>query len=586
MRNNFIKHAFRHTAFKIALIYTIFSVLWILFSDQILYLSVKNVETLTRIQMIKGWVFVLTTACIIFLLLQKEVRKYQQTEKALRDGEARYRFLVENAPLGIISIDQTGAILDANPKLAEIMGSPGVEQTRGINIFSFNPLIESGISGHFRQCLETGEPGVFETKYVSKWGKKVFLRYHLQAIKNKAGHVTGVQGIVEDITVPARLEEELRQAQKMEAMGTLAGGIAHDFNNILSAIIGYTELAQMDIERDNPAQTSLRLVIQSSIRAKNLVEQILTFSRKRQRERKPVKLEVLVEEALQLLRATLPTTIEIRKNIDSGGQLVLADTTMIHQVLINLCSNAADAMRVTGGILSISLDEHVQGGDTDSQYTNLSPGRYRILSVSDTGPGIDKDEIDRIFEPFYTTKDQGKGTGMGLAVVHGIVKSHGGIIQVSSKLGSGTRFDVLLPIVEGDEDLEPVSSTTLSKGHESILFVDDEPSLVEIGKRMLERLGYRVETYTDSREALKAVSAGEGHYDLVVTDQTMPNMTGAELAQSIMRLRPDMPVILCTGYSDTVTAEQARAIGIKAFLMKPLILQDFASAIRQVLDNS
>ena len=371
MRKNLLKKALKHPAFRIALIYAAFSVLWILFSDQILYLSVKNIEILTRLQMIKGWLFVVATACLIFFLLKKEVAKYRYTEKALRNGEARYRSLVENAPLGIISIDPKGTILAANPKLLEIMGSPAMEETTGINMFSFAPLIESGISGHFRQCLDTGESGVFETKYISKWGKKVFLRYHLQAIEDKDGRIIGVQGIVEDITIPARLEEELRQAQKMEAMGTLAGGIAHDFNNILSAIIGYTELAKMDIDKDSPALSSLGQVIQSSIRAKNLVEQILTFSRKRRRERTPVKLELLVEEALQLLRATLPSTIEIRRNIVSNERLVLADSTMIHQVLINLCSNAADAMRATGGVLTVSLAEYTQAEDESSEYANF-----------------------------------------------------------------------------------------------------------------------------------------------------------------------------------------------------------------------
>ena len=584
MESKFIKFTEKHPALKIALIYSAFSVLWILFSDQLLYFSVKNIEALTRIQMIKGWLFVLATACLIFFLLQKEIRKYQRTEQALREGESRYRLLVENSPLGIISIDDAGTILDANPKLLEIMGSPTLEATRGINMFTFPPLVESGISSHFRKCLDTGETGIFETKYVSKWGKKAFLRYHLRAVFSESGRIIGVQGIVEDITVPARLEEELRQAQKMEAVGTLAGGIAHDFNNILSAIIGYTELAQMDLDQDHSAQVCLGQVLQSSVRAKNLVEQILTFSRKRQRELTPVKLEPLVEEALQLLRATLPTTIEIRKHIDSRGQSVLSDSTMIHQILINLCTNAADAMRDKGGVLTLSLAEGEQTEEA-SQNQDLKPGKYMVLSVADTGPGIEQDVIDRIFEPFYTTKDKGKGTGMGLAVVHGIVQSHGGAIHVSSKAGEGARFDVFLPIVEMVEQPAPASANKPTTGHERILFVDDEPNLVEIGKRMLERLGYQVETYTDSTEALKAIDARAADYDLVITDQTMPNMTGAELARAVMRIKPDLPVILCTGYSDAVTAEEAEAMGVKAFLMKPLILQEFASAVREVLDR-
>lgn len=581
-----LKKTATYSALKIALIYSVFSVLWIMFSDQILYLAVKNIETATRIQTIKGWIFVLATAGLIFVLLQREISRYRRVQTALREGEERYRFLVENAPLGIVAVDTAGAILTANPMLVEILGAPDVESTKIINMFTFPPLVEAGISDNCRQCLETGRPGVFETKYVTKWGKDVFLRYHLQAVRDKTNRITGVQGIVEDISVAARLEEELRQAQKMEALGTLAGGVAHDFNNILSAIIGYTELAQMELDEKSTVWSNMEMVVKSGIRAKNLVEQILTFSRKSQRERKPILLAPLLEEALQLLRATLPSTIEINKKIAEGEQLVLADSTMIHQVMINLCGNAADAMRETGGTLTVSLDEYVQDEHSEPMYPNLNPGKYEMLTVADTGPGMARNVLDRIFDPFYTTKEQGKGSGMGLAVVHGAVKSHGGIIQVSSRIGAGTKFEVLLPVVEGLDPQEPVPVSELAAGHERILFVDDEPNLVEIGKKMLERLGYQVETRVSSREALKAVEEGEGPFDLVITDQTMPNMTGAELARAILKLKPDLPVILCTGYSDSITAEQADAIGVKAFLMKPLVFQEFVAAVRLVLDKT
>ncbi|MBU2549658.1 MAG: response regulator [Proteobacteria bacterium] len=385
----------------------------------------------------------------------------------------------------------------------------------------------------------------------------------------------------------AMLEAQLQQAQKMEAIGTLAGGIAHDFNNILSAITGYAQLMRMEFKGEERASHKLDQILRASDRAGDLVRQILTFTRRTELHPQVVNIAPVVKEALKLLRATLPTTIEIQPHIDPDPGAVLVDPTQIHQVLMNLCGNAAHAMRDAGGTLVVRLEETELDPDEAERIPELPAGRYQRLSVSDTGHGMDRETMNRIFEPFFTTKPQGEGTGMGLAVVHGIIQGHGGAIQVNSRPGQGTYFNVFLPLVQGRlPEVQPVDSAPLPRGREHVLLVDDESSLVDVGRQMLERLGYTVTGRTSSREALELFAADPDRFDLIITDQTMPGMTGVELAREIMRLRPETPVMICTGYSASISAREAEAMGIRRLLMKPLVVRKIAESIREVLDSA
>ena len=384
----------------------------------------------------------------------------------------------------------------------------------------------------------------------------------------------------------ATLEVQLRQAQKMEAIGTLAGGIAHDFNNILAAIIGYAELAKDDIPADSPSSAMIDEVLKAGNRAKELVKHILSFSRKTGQERIPIQIHHIVNEALKLLRATIPTTIEIRRHIDSHCGNILADPVQMHQVLMNLCTNAAHSMEEKGeGVLEIRLEGDRLTADDLATEPTLTPGPYVRLSVSDTGTGIDKNHIDRIFDPYFTTKDVGKGSGMGLAVVHGIVKNHEGMLIVKSKVGEGTTFTVYFPRVEDEVRLESEDTGPPCGGTERILMVDDEEAMVDMTRRNLENLGYSVVTKTSSVAAYELFRSRPEAFDLVITDQTMPKLAGDQLSMKLMNIRPDIPIILCTGFSSKIDKERAEAVGIRAFAMKPVALKEFSKTIRQVLDG-
>jgi signal transduction histidine kinase len=381
-----------------------------------------------------------------------------------------------------------------------------------------------------------------------------------------------------------RIQAQLQQAQKMEAIGTLAGGIAHDFNNILSAVIGYTEIVLGDIPEGSHLHKNLQEVLKAGNRAKDLVKQILTFSRQSEQELKPVQIKHVAREALRLLRASLPTTIQIEQDLRSKSA-VLADPTQIHQVIMNLCTNAAHAMRNKGGRLKIALLDVNLEGSFAQQHPLLSSGPYIKLTVSDTGHGMEASIISRIFDPFFTTKDRGEGTGMGLAVVLGIVKSHGGAITVDSDVGKGSTFHVFLPVIQEELNRKTVPTLSIPTGNERILFVDDEKALVDLGKQILERLGYKVTLRTSSVEALELFMEQPDRFDLVITDMTMPNLTGDELAAKLMNIRAEVPVILCTGYSERMSKEKAHEIGIKEFILKPIVMSQLAKTVRKVLDG-
>jgi CheY-like chemotaxis protein len=371
----------------------------------------------------------------------------------------------------------------------------------------------------------------------------------------------------------------------MESIGTLAGGIAHDFNNILGAILGYTDVALTDCKLDDRLRGYLEQVYKAGERARDLVKQILTFSRQQEQERKPVLIAPIIKEGIKLLRSSLPTTIKITQNIKDTSIMVLADPTQIHQVVMNLCTNASHAMRERGGVLDIQLvRERIESSGT-SRPLNLTAGDYAKLTVSDTGHGIDAAIIDRIFDPFFTTKGPGEGTGLGLSVVYGIVRDHGGVIDVYSEPNKGTTVTVYFPLIETEELIQERMSELIPGGSERILFIDDEAALVELGRMMLTSLGYRITSRTSGIEALAAFRANPYGFDLVITDMTMPNMRGDDLARELLKIRPDIPIILCTGFSEMISEEKAKNLGIHQFIMKPINRKDLAKAVRDVLDS-
>lgn len=391
------------------------------------------------------------------------------------------------------------------------------------------------------------------------------------------------------MTHEVQLEGQLRQAQKTEALGTLAGGIAHDFNNILGAIIAFTELAQDGLPADDVVREDLDEVLKAGLRGKSLIKQILTFSRPGEQERRPVELGLIVKEALRLLRASLPTTVEIRQDLvaaPAGLDVIVADPTEMHQVLVNLCSNSFHAMRESGGVLEVTAACIETEAWTPAEHPELGPGAYLKLTVSDSGHGMTREVLERIFDPYFTTKKSGEGTGLGLSVVQGIIRSHGGVIDVSSVPGEGTAFHIYLPAVSAGTEEEDLAVDPLPTGTERILFIDDEEALVLAGQRILEHLGYEVVTCTSGREAFERFRAEPHGFDLMISDQTMPQTTGLDLASKVLRIRPEMPIILYTGFSSGATEEKAKELGIREFILKPITTRKMAEAVRSVLDGA
>ncbi len=489
---------------------------------------------------------------------------------------------VDQAQEIIVMTDTEGMIEYVNPSFERITGYASDE------VIGMNPrVLKSGRHDKslYQEMWSTIKQGKsWRGRLVNR--KKDGDHYEEEAtitpIRMAGGNITHFVAVKRDVTQESKLEEQLWRSQKNQALGTLAGGIAHDFNNILSAIIGYSELTLGDLPDDSSSKNYLGEVLKAGKRAKDLVNQILTFTRHMERERAPIRVSLIVKEALKLLRPSLPSTIEIRWNLDTNG-VVVADATQIHQLIMNLCTNAYHSMREKGGVLEVTTSEVPITPEMTKTYPDLHPGTYLMLTVKDSGHGIAPSIVDRIFDPYFTTKEKGEGTGLGLAVVHGIVKSHGGAISVRSEPGKGSEFQAFLPLVMTKEAEDAPRMETIPRGNERVLVVDDEEQLATLGSKMLERLGYRVTTSTSSVEALNLIRENPGRFDVVVTDMTMPDMTGAELSREILALREDLPIILCTGYSELITREQARELGVSDFLEKPVTTTGLAKAVRKAV---
>jgi signal transduction histidine kinase/ActR/RegA family two-component response regulator len=457
----------------------------------------------------------------------------------------------------------------------------------GARIAEDGPSELRELSHTFNDMAERLQTDTAERKRAEEALKKAHDELDLRVQERTAELSRAYEKLEAEMAERTKMEEQFRQSQKMEAIGTLAGGIAHDFNNVLAAIIGFTEMVLDDVSDNARVRQKMERVLNAGFRGRDLVRQILTFSRRSDQEKAALHLSPLIQETFKLLRASIPTTIEMKLDLDENRDLAYADPSQMQQIIMNLGTNASHAMREKGGTLEVSLRAiSIDTGELLPE-PDMAPGEYLVLSVRDAGHGMDDGVMKRIFEPFFTTKEKGQGTGLGLSVVYGIVKSHNGGIHVSSRPGQGSVFSVYLPTASTGEEVESetVSWETLPTGTERILLVDDEEPIVELGQGVLCRLGYTVVAKRSGREALETFR-GDGAFDLVITDQTMPGMTGVMLAAELLKLRPDLPVILCTGYSETVSRETAQEVGIREFLMKPLSKRELAGAVRRALEGN
>jgi len=514
----------------------------------------------------------------IIVSITRDNTERKKAELALRESEEKYRSMMESMDDAAFICSSKHQIEYMNPAMSKRVSHNSIGEVCYKAFYGFDEQCPWCVS----EKVLNGES--IKTEFVSPKDNKTY-----SVSRSPVFHTdnsVSVLSVLRDITDIKTIEAQLQQAQKMEAVGVLAGGIAHDFNNILVPIMGYTEMLSDDIPKKSPLRSSLDEIYAASMRAKDMVRQILTFARQEKSEVKLMKMQYIVKEALKLIRSTVPATIEIRHDISNDCGVINADPTQIHQIVMNLTTNAYHAMEETGGTMKISLKE-LELNEQDAVSLNIAKGIYACLTVSDTGTGIPDDIKEKIFDPFFTTKKQGKGTGLGLSSVYGIVKSCGGAVRLHSEIGKGTEFNIYIPVAESylkKDDTMRVKSP-IHGGTERILLVDDEAVLIALQKGMLERLGYQVTSRSSSIEALEAFRASPDKFDMVITDMAMPVMSGDKLAVELIKIRPDIPILLCTGFSTVLSEEKALSMGIRGFVMKPITISELDKKIRDALDK-
>lgn len=530
-------------------------------------------------------------------LALRALREYRQFLEGKKTAEQlrKLSHAVEQSSSCLLITDLQGRIEYVNPRF-ELISGYSLQELEGKNPRILrSPLAEPMEYDQIWSKILQGKSwrGIFLNR--RKNGEDYHDDTTITPIRNENGEITHFLAIKEDISEQlrakeefSRMENQLRSSQKMQTIGTLAGGIAHDFNNILTPIFGFTNMAIESLPENHISRQDLEHVLRAAERARDLVRQILTFARHSDTDRQSVQLHHVIKEVLRLVRSTLPTSIEIKTYISTATKPVLADPSQIHQVVMNLCTNAAHAMREVGGLLEVQLRMSNLDGDFCRRHASMTPGECVLLSVRDNGCGMRSEVLDRIFEPFFTTKAVGEGTGLGMSVVHGIVTGHRGVVEIESQEGLGTKVMIYLPVaplntfpLTADKKESP-----LRGNGEHLLLVDDETEIIAMEKQVLGMLGYKVSAYTNSIEAWKAFSANPGDFDLLITDQTMPHLLGIQLAQKVLQMCPDFPIILLSGYSDSVTTDSAQQSGVREFLSKPLALVELSRVIRRVLDQA
>lgn len=516
----------------------------------------------------------------------QDITEHKEAEQALAEAEEKYRSMFENAVNGIFQVSVWGHLIRVNRSFAEMLGYDSPEEVlEKLTNFGAQVFVKPERYLELLHLLE--EKRVvreFEAQFFQKDERIVWITINARGVYDSTGKTSYIEGTALDITERKMFESRLFQRQKMDAIGTLAGGVAHDFNNLLSPIIGYTELALNNVPHETKLRSNLEQVLRSANRARDLVRQILAFSRPSEQEQKPVQLSLVMKEAMEIIRSSLPSTIRIEQKIDpeAGAGVVKADRTQMHQVIMNLCTNAGQAMSEKGGLIEVSLKNERVDPIATRLNKGLEPGTYLLLSIRDTGQGMDHATIKRIFDPYFTTKSAGKGTGLGLAVVYSIVKNHKGVITVYSEPGQGSNFHIYLPRIDVEPAAAGLADSSLQSGSGRILLVDDDEAIVELEKQMIEELGYEVTARCNSIEALETFKVLPDRFDLVFADQTMPNMTGLELAAEIHRIRPEIPVILCTGFSDHIVQHLGHS-GVKTILSKPILMGQLAETLNKFL---
>ncbi len=523
--------------------------------------------------------------------VNQDITERKQAEEALESERAFLSAVFDNIQEAIVICDHAGRLVRFNEAARRLHGVPEKpiapdQWAEHYDLFEkdgHRPLPMEDIPLY--RALQGERVQNVEIVVAPKHSTPHSLVCNGQALTDETGTIIGAVVAMHDITLQKEMESRLQQSQKLEAIGNLAGGIAHDFNNILGIVLGNAELAMDDVPDWNPAKESLKEIRAASLRAKGVVQQILSFARKTMTGLKPLEINGIVKESFRLIRASIPAMIEIQLNLPSKPMIILGDATEIHQIVINLCTNAAHAMKKTGGTLEMEISEVHLDPETAARYEGVGPGDFVRMTVRDSGEGIPDDILTKVFEPYFTTKKLGEGTGMGLAVVYGLVKKCKGAIEIISTPGKGTVVDVLFPKIEAKAPSDIEMKEALPTGRERILLVDDDEAIVRMLRRMLEGLGYSVEGLTDSVAALDRFRSNPDEFDLVITDMSMPRMSGDQLAAGLMKVREDVPILLCTGHSDRIDGAEAKRVGIAEFAMKPLDKDNLARSVRRVLDS-